>query len=145
MRQLLIPIDGGSSAARVKSAVAETIAIYRREPVGVHLLSVQPAVTSHVAMFFKSGELSQIQQQAGAEELAPAAAMLAAAGVPCTSAVVVGRKAETIAKRARELGCDRIVMGQEAGDGLAGKIFGSLAGQVRQLVDGTTGCQVLGS
>ncbi len=145
MRQLLIPIDGASSAARVKSAVAETITIYRREPVGVHLLSVQPAVTSHVAMFFKGGELHEIQRQAGAEELAPAEALLRAAGVPYTSGVVVGRKAETIARRARELGCDRIVMGREVGDGFAERIFGSLAGQVRQLVDGASGCQVLGS
>jgi nucleotide-binding universal stress UspA family protein len=145
MRKLLIPIDSGSSAARVKSAVAEAIAIYRREPVDIHLLSVQASVTSHVAMFFKSGELGQIQQQAGTEELAPAQAMLATAGVPHSSSVVVGRKAETIAKVARARGCDRIVMGQEAGAGLAGRIFGSLAGQVRQLVGGTSDCQVLGS
>ncbi len=145
MRNILIPIDGGSSAARVKSAVAEAIAIYRREPVEIHLLSVQASVTSHVAMFFKGGELYEIQRLAGTEELAPAEALLATAGIPYTSSVLVGRKAETIARRARELGCDRIVMGQEAGVGLAERIFGSLAGQVRQLVGGASDCQVLGS
>ena len=145
MRNILIPIDGGSSAARVKSAVAEAIAIYRREPVEIHLLSVQASVTSHVAMFFKGGELYEIQRLAGTEELAPAEALLATAGIPYTSSVLVGRKAETIARRARELGCDRIVMGQEAGVGLAERIFGSLAGQVRQLVVGASDCQVLGS
>ncbi len=145
MRKILIPIDSGSSAARMKSAVAEAVAFYRREAVAIHLLSVQANVTSHVAMFFKGGELNEIQHQAGAEELAPAEALLGAAGIPYTSSVVVGRKAETIARLARELGCDRIVMGQEAGAGLAGRIFGSLAGQVRQLVGGTSDCQVLGS
>ncbi len=145
MRNILIPIDSGGSAARVKSAVAEAIAIYRREPVEIHLLSVQASVTSHVAMFFKGGELYEIQRLAGTEELAPAEALLATAGIPYTSSVLVGRKAETIARRARELGCDRIVMGQEAGVGLAERIFGSLAGQVRQLVGGASDCQVLGS
>ena len=145
MRNVLIPIDSGGSAARVKSAVAEAIAIYRREPVEIHLLSVQASVTSHVAMFFKGGELYEIQRLAGTEELAPAEALLATAGIPYTSSVLVGRKAETIARRARELGCDRIVMGQEAGVGLAERIFGSLAGQVRQLVGGASDCQVLGS
>ena len=145
MRNILIPIDSGGSAARVKSAVAEAIAIYRREPVEIHLLSVQASVTSHVAMFFKGGELYEIQRLAGAEELAPAEALLATAGIPYTSSVLVGRKAETLARRARELGCDRIVMGQEAGAGLAERIFGSLAGQVRQLVGGASDCQVLGS
>ena len=77
--------------------------------------------------------------------VAPAEALLATAGIPYTSSVLVGRKAETIARRARELGCDRIVMGQEAGVGLAERIFGSLAGQVRQLVGGASDCQVLGS
>ena len=145
MRNILIPIDSGGSAARVKSAVAEAIAIYRREPVEIHLLSVQASVTSHVAMFFKGGELYEIQRLAGTEELAPAEALLATAGIPYTSSVLVGRKAETIARRARELGCDRIVMGQEAGVGVAERIFGSLAGQVRQLVGGASDCQVLGS
>lgn len=90
-------------------------------------------------MFFKSGELNQIQQQAGAEELAPAAAMLAAAGVPCTSAVVVGRKAETIAKRARELGRDRIT--GPGGRRWIARFSAAWQVRVRQLVDGTTGCQ----
>ena len=44
-----------------RAAVAEAIRIYSKEPVTVHLLSVQPAVSGHVAMFFGSGELHQLQ------------------------------------------------------------------------------------
>lgn len=144
MRKLLIPIDG-SSAARMKSAVAQAVAIYRQEPVEVHLLRVQPVVSGHVAMFFPGGELTDIQQQQGMEELAPAKAMLDLAGVPCQARVVVGRSAETIARIARETGCDRIVMGQENGTSFAERLFGSLAGQVRQIMGGRDDCQVLGS
>ena len=143
MRKLLLPIDG--TPARLKVAVAEAIRICSQEPVAVHLLSVQPSVSSHVAMFFATGELHQMQHEAGTEDLAPAQAMLEAAGIAYTSSVIVGRRAETIARVARELGCDRIIMGQEASGGLAGKIFGSLAEQVRGIVSGGGDCQVIGS
>lgn len=143
MRKLLLLVDG--SPARMRAAVAEAIEICSREPVAVHLLSVQPLVSSHVAMFFGNGELHQIQHDAGMEDLAPAQALLDAAGVPYTASVIVGRSAETIARAARELGCDWIVMGRDADGSFAGKIFGSLAEQVRQIVSGASDCQVIGS
>ena len=145
MRNVLIPIDAGNRA-RTMAAVAEVVRIYRQEPVGVHLLSVQPAVSGHVAMFFGEGELTQLQLNAGAEDLGPAQTLMKTAGVPFTSLVRVGRGAETIATTARELRCDRIVLGPEGDAGFAGKIFGSLAQQVRQLLGAGSGdCQVIGS
>ena len=144
MRKLLVPVDGASQA-RMQSAIAEAIAIYNQEPVGVHLLNVQPALSSHVAMFFDAGELHAIQKTAGHEELAPAATLLNMAGVPHTTEVLTGRSAQTIARRARELGCDRIVIGRADDEGLASKMFGNLVSQVRHIVSGTGNCQVLGS
>jgi nucleotide-binding universal stress UspA family protein len=144
MRNLLLPLEGGS-AETLRAAVAEAIRIYGQEQVMVHLLSVQPAVSGHVAMFFGSRELHDIQQAAGVEDLAPAKALLDAAGVPYTASVMVGRSAETIARAARELGCDRIVMGQENAGSTASRLFGSLAQQVRHIVNGAGDCQVIGS
>ena len=144
MRKILIPVDAGNPA-RSRAAVAEAISIYSKDPVAVHLLSVQAAVSSHVAMFFGSGELHQLQCAAGAEELESAQAQLTAAGVPYTSSVRIGRSAETIARTARELGCDRILMGQVGAGSLAARMFGSLPQQVRQIVSGSGDCQVIGS
>ncbi len=143
MRKLLIPID--ANPARMRAAIAEAISIYNQEHVDVHLLSVQPALSGHVAMFFGNGELHQIQHSAGNEDLAPAQALLKAAGVPHTSSVVSGRSAETIARIARERGCDRIVMGPAGPGSLAGKLFGSLAEQVRHIVSVGSDCRVIGS
>ena len=143
MRKVLIPVEA-DNPARSRAAVAEAISIYSKEPVTVHLLSVQPAVSGHVAMFFGSGELQQLQCAAGAEDLEGAQAQLAAAGVPFTSSVRVGRSAETIARTAREFGCDRILMGQDLGS-LADRMFGSLPQQVRQILSGSGDCQVIGS
>ena len=90
--------------------------------------------------------VTHLQHGAGMDDLAPARALLDLAGVPYQTSVHVGRSAQTIARIARELHCDRIVMGQDGSDhGLARTLFGSVAAQVRQLLVGTGDCQVLGS
>ncbi|MDB5750527.1 MAG: hypothetical protein JWP65_948 [Ramlibacter sp.] len=143
MRHLLVPIDPGN-AERTRSAVAEAIRLYQQEPAEIHLLRVRPRVSGHVVMFFGKSELRRLQQSAGDEELQFACSLLAAAGVPCTTCVLVGRSAETIARAARAIGCDRIVLGEDQ-PGLGGRVFGSLAQQVRHLL-GTAGeFQVIGS
>ncbi len=145
MHKILVAVDASDRAA-MKAAVAEAVRIYAQGPVDVHLLNVQPAVSGHVAMFFDQRELHELQHAAGAEDLAPAQALLRSSNVPCISTVRVGRCAETIARTARELGCDRIVLGRDdaAATSLVGRMFGSLGQQVRQLtVSGN--CRVIGA
>ncbi len=142
MRHVLVPIDP-ADPLRTRSAVAEAIRIHRDEQAGIRLVRVQPRVTGHVAQFFSPRELHRLQQEAGDDELRFARGLLDAAGVPYTSTVLVGRSAESIARAARAFGCDRILFGDEA-PGLAGKVFGSLAQQVRQLL-GSGEFQVIGS
>jgi nucleotide-binding universal stress UspA family protein len=129
MAQILVPIDG--QGAQTQRALAEAIRIHRREDVPVFLLSVQPMVNGHVATYFGTAELERLQQDAGLEELAPAQALLEAAGVRHRLVVRIGRRAETIARTAQELGCDRIVLGPPA-EGASW--FGSIAQQVRHLL-----------
>ena len=143
MRQILIPIDP-SQPVRTRSAIEQAVRIFREEPVTVRLLRVQPKVSGHVAMFFDKRELRELQLGAGAEDLQFAQSLLDAAGVSCTSTVLVGRSAETIIAAARDYGCDRIVFGREE-PSLAGKIFGSLAQQVHQLLGASGDPQIIGS
>jgi nucleotide-binding universal stress UspA family protein len=140
MRQLLVPVDPDNQAL-TRSAIAEVVRLYRQEPVGVRLVRVQPRVTGHVAMFFGTRELHDLQLQAGTEDLRFAQSLLEAAGVPHHCTVLVGRSAETIARAARDYGCDSIVFGDSPG--LASKVFGSLAQQVRHLL-GPGEAQVIG-
>src|SRR5690606_11367288 len=51
MRKVLVPI-GSHANARAQAALEEAIALYREEPVEIHLLNVQVPVSGHVAMFF---------------------------------------------------------------------------------------------
>lgn len=143
MRKVLVPIDAHAEA-RSRAALDEAIALYLEEPVEIHLLNVQIPVSGHVAMFFDIDALHANQRECGKEELAPAQARLAAAGIPCKTHVSIGRSAESIARSARQLGCDRILMGQ--GHGFGDRLFGTLAGQVRHLV-GASGihCTVTGA
>jgi nucleotide-binding universal stress UspA family protein len=144
MKNILVPVDP-TRPDRTRSAIAQVVQLGREEPVTARLLRVQPRVTQHVAMCFAPGELHAMQQANGLDELADARAQLDAAGVPHTSTVRIGRSAPTIVAAARELGCDRIVFGQDSG-GRFGNLFGSLAEQVRHLLSTTgSGPQVIGS
>ncbi|NML43954.1 universal stress protein [Ramlibacter sp. G-1-2-2] len=142
MTQLLVPVDP-HDAGRTRAAVDRAVRIQREEPaVHIRLLRVQPKLSGHVSMYFGQRELQQLQQSAGAEDLEYAEGLLRAAGADYTATVLVGRGAETIAEAARRFGCDRVIFG-EAPAGLAGRMFGSLAQQVRHLL-GASHVQVLG-
>lgn len=143
MRQLLVAVDP-HSLARTRSAVQEAVRIWRDEFVGIRLVRVQPRLSGHVAMFFGTRELQALQLEEGAEELRYAQSLLDAAAVPYTSTVLIGRSAETIAQAARDFGCDRILFGED-GPSLAGRMFGSLAEQVRHLLGPGNAYQVIGS
>jgi hypothetical protein len=141
MRRVLVAVNAAADAAAV---VAEVLRMQAQEPIGVHLLNVQPAVSGHVAMFFDDVELHELQQIAGEEVLAPVRAQLGSHRVPCSSSVRIGRCAETIARTALEQGCDRVLLGHErTATSLATKVFGSMADQVRLLLRGGRDCQVI--
>jgi nucleotide-binding universal stress UspA family protein len=143
MRKVLVTISAVNG--QMQSATAEAVAIYREEAAEIHLLNVQTTVPRFVAGYFNHGNLRLIQEECGMDELAPAKALLDSAGVPCVAHVKAGRNAETIVRVAREIGCDRIVIGQAEHADFAQKLFGTLASQVRHLIGGTGNCIVIGS
>lgn len=143
MKHILVHIEAGHEA-RTRSAVDQAIQMYRAEPCVIHLLHVQPQVSGHVASYFDAATLHDLLSDWGTEDLAPAKALLDAAGVPYTPVVRIGRSANTIAAAAREFGCDRIIFGVEP-PGLAERLFGSIAQQVRHLLTAQGDPQVIGS
>lgn len=143
MKKVLVPIS--AIRAQMQSAVEEAIAIHQREPVIIHLVSVQSAIPRYVAAYFDRNELARIQLEAGQEELAPAKALLATAGVSCITHVEIGHSAETIVEVANRFHCDRIIMGRPEHVGFTEKLFGTLSSQVRHLVGAGGNCTVIGS
>ena len=143
MSAMLIPVDG-DHPGHTREAIERAIALCGSGSNLVHLLSVQLPVSSHVGMFFAESELRGLHEEMGEEELAAHRQRLADAGVHFDCLVRVGRRAETIAKVACELDCDKVVMGPDRPLGLAARLTGSVAQQVRHLLAGAGAIEVLG-
>lgn len=134
MKKVLVPITLHTSAEQMRHAVAEAIGIYLSEDaVQVHLLSVQRPFSRHVSDLFEPGELGEIRVQAAKEELASARAAFRAAGVPHLTHLETGWTGDTIARFAREIRADRIIMKRPRQQGYAGMVLLACASQLRQL------------
>ncbi|MDO8298822.1 universal stress protein [Lacisediminimonas sp.] len=146
LRQVLIPVSIHSNRTHLQGALAEAIVISRTEPhTRIHLLSIQPPVSLHVADYFKPGELWQVQLEGSRQDLAAPRELLDAAAVSYKTHTLVGRSADVIVQFAQEYRCDRILMGQAGRSGVQEKLFGTLASQVRQMLGVAGNCQVIGT
>lgn len=139
-QQILVPLDG--DGPQQQRALQQAMRLARLDDAPLFLLNVQIPVSGHAAAYFGKGELEQLQHESGLEVLQPARARVEAAGLRHRLVVRVGRRAETIARTAQELGCSRIVFG-EAEPGLGGRLFGSMAQQVSHLLQGAPGYNVI--
>jgi nucleotide-binding universal stress UspA family protein len=108
--KILLPVDGSEGSSHAARHVAGIAAMV--PDLHVHLLNVQPPGDDWmIRRMLKSEELDTMEKQWGESALAPARAILKEAGPAITEHIVQGEVAETIARLARELDCDQIVMG----------------------------------
>ena len=135
MRRLLVAVDGSDNALR---AVRHVIALAGelREAPGVLLVNVQPAVVSGaVRTFVNAEQIDAWYRSEGEKALAGARDLLAAAGLAHEHHIVVGDPAETLARMARERGCDLIVIGTRGMSAVANLLLGSVASRVLHLAE----------
>jgi nucleotide-binding universal stress UspA family protein len=118
--------------------------LHRREPVRIHLLSVQTPFTGHVRMFFDDAAIRAFHLEDGEVEVAPVKQALDRAGVPCETHIQVGFSAATIADFAREHRCRQIVMGPPRKGLVSQLLLGSLTEQVAHLMQSNgQACEVV--
>jgi YjbE family integral membrane protein len=107
-RRVLIPVDGSRNALHAVRLVAQRVAA--APEVEVHVLNVQPPLSRHVAQFVAPDAREDWHREQAYKALAGARTVLERHGVRFTEHFVVGGKAQSIAREAERLGCDRIVM-----------------------------------
>ena len=129
---ILLPVDGSESSERAVRHVAQIASMV--QGLNVHIVNVQPLGDDWmVRRMLKPEELVKLEQEWGQSAIAPARAILAAAGVAYTDRVVQGDVAQTIARLAEELGCDQIVMSTQGRTSLGNMLLGSVASRVLHL------------
>ena len=129
MLKILIPVDGSENAMR---AVAHAVTLAgNHASLSCELLHVhQPfGVREHA---YRSHEaLESISGNKALQALQPAQAMLAAAGIPHTTASREGDTAEAIVAHARLARCDLIIMGMRGRGLVLGPVsMGSVSSRV---------------
>jgi len=136
MKCVVVPIEEGRAS---DWAVEHVVELYRREPLRIFLLNVQPPLPQYVARFINKCELQDFHRENGMRALKRAIERLDEAGVPHRDRVLVGRRAETIVEFAREVRCVQIVLPRRAGL-LPSLGLGSIGSQLRHLIG--AGCDI---
>jgi nucleotide-binding universal stress UspA family protein len=108
MRTILLPVDG---TARSDAAVQCVIRQALLGQIGtVHLVNVQPRLGSYIGRFLKAALVQDFYREQGEKALHRSKQLLDEAGIPYQPHIYAGDIVETIARAAKELGVDEIVM-----------------------------------
>jgi nucleotide-binding universal stress UspA family protein len=134
MLRILVPVDGSGASGRAVDHLVKSLALFK-EPVEIHLLSVQPPIPygGRVGSVIGHDRLAQYHQEEGLAALKPAMQKLDAARVKFHHHIGVGDAAETICRYADDKSCDQIVMGTRGMGSVSNLVLGSVATKVLHL------------
>jgi YjbE family integral membrane protein len=131
MGKILIPVDGSRNS---QHAVRHAIQAFRSHAgLEVHLLNVQTPLSRHVANFVSKKIRLDYYRDEAEKALRSMHRMLDNANVPHSTHIEVGNKAEVIARTAKRLGCDHIVMATSRKNSLARMLESSVTNRVLEL------------
>ena len=127
--KMLLAVDGSDGSMQ---AVQHVLALARDGlRLSVVLVNVQEPASLYEVMTAHDPEvIREVRGSAGADLLAPAEALLDAAGVPFESEVAGGAPAHLIVELAETYGCDAIVLGAP-GEDSAGDVMSSVLASSR--------------
>ncbi len=130
MRKVLVPFDGSDNALR---GLRYAISLAQENgPIAIHVVFAhnEPDIYGEIAVYVPREKMANLQRKHGEALLEIAEQVLKEAAVPYTKEILIGNLAETIARRADELGCDAIVMGTRGMTAVGSFVLGSVATKV---------------
>jgi nucleotide-binding universal stress UspA family protein len=106
-----------------------------RQPLELHLLNVQPPLHGDVTAFVSKGNVRDFHLEEGEKALKRACEMLMEEDVPFTKHVYVGQAARVIAELAREMRCDKVIMGTHGRGTITQLLMGSVSHEAIHQMD----------
>lgn len=129
VKKLLVPIDGSENSQRAEHYAVE---LAKLAGASLHFIHVcdEIADSERAHAFYSKEQLEKPSRERAQEYLKNAEALASQAGVPHEIEIIFGPRAGTIVRRARETGCDGIVMGTRGNGTLTNLLLGSTATRV---------------
>ncbi len=134
MARILIAVDGSPHSAKVaKAAIRQAAAC--KQPPELHLIYVHLPVPTLGGLIKPVGHeaLQRYYREEGEDALLGAKKLFDRAGLACATHVMVGAVAQSLAKEAKKLKCDMIVMGTHGMGAVSGMLLGSVAAKTVHL------------
>lgn len=140
MARIMIAVDGSSHSTRVARAAIRQAAEYKRPP-ELHLVYVHLPVPTMGGLVkpISHEALQQYYREEGEDALRSAKKLIERARLACTTHILVGPIAKSLAREAKKLKCDQIVMGTHGIGAMSGMLLGSVAAKTVHLAS----CPVL--
>ena len=134
MSRFLIAVDGSSHSAKVAKAAAKQAAACKQAP-ELHLIYVHLPVPTLGGLIKPIGHeaLQRYYREEGEDALSRAKKVIERAGLKCTQHIVVGPVAESLAREAKKLKCNLVVMGTHGMGAVSGMLLGSVAAKTVHL------------
>ena len=133
MLRALVPVDGSNNSA---CAVRHVIKLVNdREPLEIHLLNVQPRLHGDVTSFVSKEDVQGFHLDEAHKAMKRACELLNEAGIHYTKHVYVGHAAQVIAEVAKELHCDKVIMGTHGYGTVKQLLMGSISHEAIHQMD----------
>ncbi len=130
----MIAVDGSSHSAKVAKAAIRQAVAYQQPP-ELHLAYVHLPVPTLGGLIKPVGHeaLQRYYREEGEDALRAAKKLLDRAGLAASSHIMVGPIAESLAREAKKLKCDLIIMGTHGMGAVSGMLLGSVAAKTVHL------------